>query len=146
MATGPFKSILAPVDLSSCSRAALELACKLATPFGASVDVIYVHPANGVTPAAGPEATASDQLTAAREELHRFVASIPGVPAAIRTSRVETGDARERIVAIADGSHYDAIVLGTHGRTGRPRSLAGSVAESVVRTASCPVITVREPR
>jgi nucleotide-binding universal stress UspA family protein len=57
--------------------------------------------------------------------------------------RVEAGDARERILAAAAG--FDAIVLGTHGRTGRARSLAGSVAEQTVRLAVCPVITVREP-
>jgi len=47
-------------------------------------------------------------------------------------------------VATAESGGFDAIVLGTHGRTGRLHALAGSVAESVVRTAGCPVITVRE--
>jgi nucleotide-binding universal stress UspA family protein len=146
MSTGPLKNILAPVDLSSCSRAALEFACKLAAPFGAKVEVLFVRPLNGVTPSAGPEASKAEELDAARAELHRFITSVPQTQAVTLSERVESGDARERIVAIADGSGFDAIVLGTHGRTGRARSLAGSVAESVVRTASCPVITVREPR
>jgi nucleotide-binding universal stress UspA family protein len=47
-------------------------------------------------------------------------------------------------VKIAESDGFDLIVLGTHGRSGRPRMLAGSVAESVVRTASRPVLTVRE--
>jgi nucleotide-binding universal stress UspA family protein len=145
MSTGPFKSILAPVDLSSCSRVALELACKLAAPIGATVDVIFVHQPGGVSAAPGPETSAADQMAAARAELQRFLGSIPAAKA-VHSQRVESGDARERIVAIAESNGYDAIVLGTHGRTGRVRSLAGSVAESVVRTASCPVITVREPR
>jgi nucleotide-binding universal stress UspA family protein len=38
----------------------------------------------------------------------------------------------------------DLIVIGTHGRTGRVHALAGSVAESVVRMAPCPVLTVRD--
>ncbi|HET7540564.1 MAG TPA: universal stress protein [Polyangiaceae bacterium] len=140
MATAAMSKILAPVDLSSCSRAAFEYACKLALAFAAPVEVLLVR-----SSAEGPEPSAGE-LAAARAELHRFVASFPATAAARITERVETGDARERIVGIAEGEGFDVIVLGTHGRTGRPRSLAGSVAESVVRTSSCPVITVREPR
>jgi nucleotide-binding universal stress UspA family protein len=146
MSTGPLKTILAAVDLSSCSRAALEFACRLAAPFGAKLDVLFVRRASEVTPAPGLEPSAPEALEAALVELRRFVASVGATQGLPISERVETGDARERIVALADGGGYDAVVLGTHGRTGRPRSLAGSVAESVVRTASCPVITVREPR
>ncbi len=146
MSTGPLKNILAPVDLSSCSRASLEFACRLAAPFGAKLEVLFVRSPSTVTPAAGPEASSAEATEAARAELHRFVASVGPTQSLNVTERVEGGDARERIVAIADAEGFDAVVLGTHGRTGRPRSLAGSVAESVVRTASCPVITVREPR
>jgi hypothetical protein len=46
------------------------------------------------------------------------------------------------IVRYADEHEIDLIVLGTHGRTGVSRALIGSVAERVVRTASCPVLTV----
>jgi nucleotide-binding universal stress UspA family protein len=145
MSTGPLNKILAPVDLSSCSRAALEFACRLASPTNAKIEVLYVR-ARSVTPGAGPEQSSSEEVTAACAELHQFVTSVPGTRGASIVERVEAGDARERIVGIADGGGYDAIVLGTHGRTGRARSLAGSVAESVVRTASCPVITVREPK
>ena len=146
MSNAPLKRILAPVDLSSCSRAALELACRLGAALEASVEVLYVQTSEGSKsgPNVGP--SPSTALAAAHEELHRFVQGVTTVPKPRLSERVETGDARERIVAIADAEGHDAIVLGTHGRTGRPRSLAGSVAESVVRTASCPVITVREPR
>lgn len=145
MSTGLLKNILAPVDLSSCSRASLEFACRLAAPFGAKLEVLFVRPASVMTPGAEPEPSSSEVLEAARAELHRFVASV-GIPQGMSISeRIETGDPRERIVAISEAEGVDAVVLGTHGRTGRPRSLAGSVAESVVRTASCPVITVRQP-
>ena len=146
MSTAAISKVLAPVDLSSCSRAALEFAFKLAQPFNAHVEVMFVRPTTAVTPAAGPEATREDELAALESELHRFVQGIPGVRPRSLTERVETGDPRGRIVSIAESDGYDIIVLGTHGRTGRPRSLAGSVAESVVRTASCPVTTVRESR
>jgi nucleotide-binding universal stress UspA family protein len=78
------------------------------------------------------------------EELHRFIASVPGTQGVPLSERVEAGDPRECILAVAGAGPFDVIVVGTHGRTGRARSLAGSVAEGLVRTASCPVITVRE--
>jgi nucleotide-binding universal stress UspA family protein len=146
MSTGPIQKILASVDLSSCSRAALEFACKLAAPLGASVEVLFVRPLHAVTPGAGPETSKAEELAAARDELHRFVTSIPVAQGVKLGERVDAGDARERIVAIAEKEGFEVIVLGTHGRTGRLRALAGSVAEAVVRTAACPVITVREAR
>lgn len=146
MSTAAISKILAPVDLSSCSRAALEFAFKLAQPFNAHVEVMFVRPANAVTPAPGPEASRESELEALKGELHRFVQGVPGARPRSLGERVETGDPRERIVGIAESDGYDIVVLGTHGRTGRPRSLAGSIAESVVRTSSCPVTTVREPR
>jgi nucleotide-binding universal stress UspA family protein len=56
---------------------------------------------------------------------------------------VVMGDPRARIVEIAERDGYDLIVMGTHGRSGRVRALAGSVAETVVRRAPCAVMTVR---
>jgi nucleotide-binding universal stress UspA family protein len=139
MSSGPLNKILAAVDLSSCSRAALEFACRLAALSGANVDVLFVR-AQSVTPGAGEE------LSAAQTELHRFVTSVGATSGIKVTERVDAGDARERIVSIAEQGGFDAVVVGTHGRTGRARSLAGSVAESVVRTSAVPVITVRESR
>jgi nucleotide-binding universal stress UspA family protein len=50
------------------------------------------------------------------------------------------------IVEYASGHGIDLIVMGTHGRGGMSHLLMGSVAERVVRTAPCPVLTVREAR
>jgi nucleotide-binding universal stress UspA family protein len=55
-----------------------------------------------------------------------------------------SGDPAVEIVKQAAAVEADLIVLGTHGRTGIKRLLLGSVAENVVRTASCPVLVVRE--
>jgi nucleotide-binding universal stress UspA family protein len=55
------------------------------------------------------------------------------------------GPAWSEILAVAAETKADLIVMGTHGRRGLARALLGSVAEKVVRTASCPVMTVREP-
>jgi nucleotide-binding universal stress UspA family protein len=56
---------------------------------------------------------------------------------------LRTGDTRDTIRHVADEVHADLIVMGTHGRRGVSRALLGSIAEMVVRTAPCPVLTVR---
>jgi nucleotide-binding universal stress UspA family protein len=138
MKTIAVRRILVPVDLSSCSRAALEFAYSLGSALGASLEVLFVHqPSDGA-------AFGTKEAKATRQELHRFIEAAELDASVPVNERVESGDARERIVTIAKNDDFDLIVIGTHGRTGRPRSLAGSVAESVVRTADRPVLTVRE--
>jgi nucleotide-binding universal stress UspA family protein len=56
---------------------------------------------------------------------------------------LRTGDARDQILQAAKELGADMIVMGTHGRRGVRRALLGSVTESVVRSADCPVLTVR---
>ena len=141
MQTRTIRRILVPVDFSPCSRAALELACSLGDALDATLDVLFVGPLDGGD---GRSASAAQERDAAKEELHRFVGSVQPLGSLEIAERIDAGDARERIVAIAERDGFDLIVLGTHGRTGRARSLAGSVAESVVRTSSRPVVTVRE--
>ena len=55
---------------------------------------------------------------------------------------METGAPDDKIVKLADKEKVDAIVMGTHGVTGLARVFIGSVADRVVRKASCPVILV----
>jgi nucleotide-binding universal stress UspA family protein len=60
--------------------------------------------------------------------------------------RLVEGDAATVILQVATEIKCDLIVMGTHGRTGLSRLLMGSVAEQVVRNASCPVLTVKTPQ
>ena len=62
---------------------------------------------------------------------------------AISSTRIEIGDPRDVIDQVACAIGADLIIMGTHGRRGLRRMLMGSVAESVIRTAPCPVLTVR---
>jgi len=59
--------------------------------------------------------------------------------------RLAEGDAVEETLRVAQEANADLIVMGTHGWTGLGRLLMGSVAEQVVRRASCPVLTVKAP-
>jgi universal stress protein A len=58
---------------------------------------------------------------------------------------VVIGSPLRKIVEAAEAKHVDLIVMATHGRTGLSHLLIGSVAERVVRTAPCPVLTIRPP-
>ncbi|MFO7178460.1 MAG: universal stress protein [Pseudomonadota bacterium] len=143
------KKILVPVDFSNGSRHALRHAFDLAERLGAEVQVLHVWEQPffaGREPRIQEGSTTSLSeyaLNLAREEMNRFVSELsPKVPV---STEVAIGRPRERILEQAADGNFDLIVMGTAGRTGRARSMAGSVAESVVRTAPCPVLTVREP-
>jgi nucleotide-binding universal stress UspA family protein len=60
-------------------------------------------------------------------------------------TRLVYGDAATEILRIAEEVPCDLIVMGTHGRSGLGRLLTGSVAEAVLRRATCPVLTVKLP-
>jgi nucleotide-binding universal stress UspA family protein len=80
----------------------------------------------------------------AREQLaSRHAKHIGSLPAS--STALLMGAAARRIVEHAEKIGADLIVMGTHGRTGLSHPLLGSVAERVVRTSKCPVLTTREP-
>jgi nucleotide-binding universal stress UspA family protein len=142
-----FTHILCPVDLSECSRHALGQALVVAQRYGGSVTAFHVvTPVISMIPAEAPFPTpfeaAAENLERHRLELVRFVRAVDeAVP--IDTVVVE-GIITDEIVRYAGTIPADLIVMGTHGRGGMSHLLMGSVAERVVTTAPCPVLTVRE--
>jgi nucleotide-binding universal stress UspA family protein len=141
-----FRRILVPTDFSAASGAALDTARLLADQFAASLHLLHVLP-EMFDGAAGSELFISEapavrtlRLMNARERLaHRIPTELPRSTV---TTEVIFGDPAETIAAYADDNHFDLIVMGTHGRTGIAH-LLGTVAERVVRTAQCPVMTTR---
>jgi nucleotide-binding universal stress UspA family protein len=143
-----FKRILVPMDFSPPSDAALEYARGIAARFGATLELLHVaedpyrafYSAEVFVPAVEGFRDEILNDTAKRlsdclrpsdiADYHATAESIIGTPAAC-------------IVEYAEGHDVDLIVMGTHGRGGMSHLLMGSVAERVVRTASCPVLTVR---
>jgi len=123
--TSPAREILVATDFSETSEAAVAVAHAYAHAFGSRLRVLHVP---------WPE---EQGLTALFARLVQDLGtSVPVVVAS------HAGDAAEEIVRYARQHQVDLIVLGTHGRTGVTRVLLGSVAERVVRTAPCPVLTV----
>jgi universal stress protein A len=136
----PIGRILAAIDFSLCSLAALEYAEELARAFRAPL--LLLHATGAPTmPAEVHERTgdaAAHALTRASERLRDHGLTVRGL--------LRPGSAAAEIVRTAALEHASIIVMGTHGRTGIPRVLMGSVAERVVREAPCPVLTVGLPK
>jgi nucleotide-binding universal stress UspA family protein len=138
------KQILVPTDLSEGAAQALDYACELARPLGAQVHLLNVVtvPALGV-PELGVALTSSmlDQLVVdSQSEIDRLAQT--RCSSQIGQALVKVGDARDVINQTAKELGVDLIVMGTHGRRGISRALLGSVAETVVRSAPCAVLTV----
>ena len=142
--------ILVPTDFSATADAALDYAFGLAARFGASLQLLHVLDDPFVFEGMSAEAYIAEaptlrtaMLEDARERLrHRAVLREDGVT--IETE-VLFGHGARTIAEYAAERGADLIVMGTHGRTGFAHLMVGSVAERLVRTAPCPVLTVRHP-
>jgi nucleotide-binding universal stress UspA family protein len=143
--------ILVPVDFSPCSRAALDYAVELAEQTRASVDVLHVaEPRYAGPPEAlllAPDAAGGQAWGQPRADMfHELEGFLGPARRRVRNVRVEEGLPGDAIDAVARRGSYDLIVMGTHGRGGLTRLVVGSVAESVMRRATIPVLTLRLPK
>ncbi|MDP2316398.1 MAG: universal stress protein [Pseudomonadota bacterium] len=143
------RTILVPVDFSTCSLLVTRQAAALAARLGARLVVLHVSelPADLAADAHvrpdGVAQTAADYLTAdAREQLASFAGAAREV-GATADIEVKVGSVVPTILAAADALAADLIVIGTHGRTGLARIVLGSVAEGVAHRAHVPVMLVR---
>jgi nucleotide-binding universal stress UspA family protein len=147
MPSADWKKILCPIDFSDASRAALEAAADLAKRFGASLALFHAYPVPGYTFPDGSFVASSKMLEELSSQAQRHMEEWKGLAQQLGVSRVEVataiGEPAHEILAFAKDQHADLLVIGTHGRTGLQHALMGSVAERVVRRASCPVLTVR---
>lgn len=136
------RTILYPTDFSDTAEQTYPFACSLARDLGASLVVLHVYP----PPIDRSEVVARRQPDGYEEDLWRLLKlyEAPGVAEGV-THRLEEGEAAEEILRVARETNCDLIVVGTHGRTGLGRLLMGSVAEKVLRNASCPVLTLKKP-
>ena len=143
-------NILVPVDFSSCSRSALNYALSLAWELSAKVQVLHVtdlprfRTEPRIASEGGSVTLREYALSEAQAELAAFLEPLEAAQRQRLTTTVDVGSPRETILGHAKRERCDLIVMGTHGRTGRVHALAGSVAESVVRSSPCPVLTVRD--
>lgn len=149
----PIKRILVATDFSACSREAVDHGLTLAEHFGAEMEVVHVfeRPAYfevGVSHNLQIRHNVDEWIREVKQEATRqldaLVQDLKGRQPGVRGSLRE-GPTVDEILKAAQDTSADLIVIGTHGRTGLPHVLLGSVAERVVRHAPCPVLTVRSP-
>jgi universal stress protein A len=135
--------ILFPTDFSHTGDAALEMATALARETGALLLIAHVQePAEAYVGGSyyGIAEPLTDQI---RKMLHEVV---PPDPDVAYEHRLVSGSPGHALADLAKAEGVDLIVLGTHGRTGVRRMVMGSVAEEVVRRATCPVLTYKQPK
>ncbi|MEM1201605.1 MAG: universal stress protein [Acidobacteriota bacterium] len=147
----PPSRILAPFDFSEASRQALVAAKDLAVRFGASLEVLHV-----IEPPLDPdlyvglhdryESFDVEHLAGrTRKALEQEVAKSDGPDPDGMSLRVEGGRAGTEILRRAEESEADLLVISDKGRSGFERFMLGSVAEKVIRSARCPVLTLEAP-
>ncbi len=140
------KKILVPVDFSKCSLVGLKYAVLLAARFRAALRLF--HAINPYAKKIGGERIPGETnslmqaaRTVARQQMERMTRS-----AILREisweADIRVGSDVDGICAVASAADVDLVVLSTHGQSGLAHALIGSVAEHVVRYATCPLIVV----
>lgn len=135
------KTILHPTDFSEQAECALHLAFSLASNYHAQLIIAHVVQL--------PIVFGTGMITSTtdfQDELNvePFKIDMPDDRVEV-VRQLKVGTPATEILQLAQLSHADLIVMGTHGRRGISRPLLGSVAEEVMRDAKCPVLIVRTP-
>ncbi len=144
----PLKKILCPIDFSEHSLTALKIADEMAKAFHAELFLVHIiTPIPSVPTPPHPLVfdipKYQDSLEINSKKSLEDIAK-NRISSGIKVHRiVALGDPSTEIIKIADENDVNLIVVATHGRTGLKHMIFGSVAEKIIRHASCPVLTKR---
>jgi len=136
------KKILVPVDFSENSKKILEAAGYFSEKCQAKLHAVFVVQSfddySGFFVPHMPVAKFEEEMVqAAEEKMRNFLIDHENIEA-----KVLVGDVAEEIIRHAEESGMGLIVMGTHGYKGIEKVMFGSVAEKVVRSSPCPVLTI----
>ncbi|MDX1776870.1 MAG: universal stress protein [Desulfobulbales bacterium] len=136
------KNVLVPVDFSENSKKILEAAGYFSGICQAQLHVVFVVQSfddySGFFVPHMPVAKFEEEMVqAAEQKMETFLEGQKDIEA-----KVFVGDVAEEIIRHAEESGMDLIVMGTHGYKGLEKVMFGSVAEKVVRSSPCPVLTI----
>ncbi len=137
-------TIIYATDFSQCSVAALQYATAFAAVEKARLLIVHVDdetPGLVLGDVGYGYLPQIDRI--AQEQLEKLERVKPQSARVNFEHHFLRGEAADEIVKFSQRKHADLIVIGTHGVSGISKLLLGSVAEEIVRTASCPVLTVR---
>ncbi len=146
-----FHKILVAVDFSGHAAEAVRIASELSRLCGAPLTLAHVYqiPVFSLGPAEGawspPPEIIANQLASIELELARSVAQAKAAGAVGVERMVRQGVVADELIELVRAAGFDLIAMGTHGRSGLKHMLLGSIAEHVVRRATCAVLTARLP-
>jgi nucleotide-binding universal stress UspA family protein len=141
--------ILAPIDFSSSSHAALEMAADLAQHFSAELYLVHVIPmfTTSTFPDFIPETKFLEAARAQAEtQFAACKADLTSKGLKVNYSIEEGNDVAGNIMDVIDREHVDMVVISTHGITGWHPLVFGSIAEKVVKLAQCPLMLLRSAK
>ena len=143
-----FDAFSTPTDFSEATKVAATSACEMADKFEAELHVLHVlHDLSSLMPFTAISLwTEPEHIAEIADNAKRILAEIPDADwsqgrAVVR--KVSVGNVADEITAYARQHGIDLIVIGTHGHAGLKHAVLGSIAEKVVRTAECPVLSIR---
>jgi universal stress protein A len=140
------KTILVPFDYSAMSEAAAKTAGEIGAAMNGRVLLLYVHKTEHMRPEFQSGQVTFDEMREEEAKLVTVAARLRSThPSLVVDCRVEQAFEKpmERILDVASREKVDLIAMGSHGRTGLLHLALGSVAEDVVRKASCPVLVTK---
>ena len=146
----PIKKVVCPTDFSDPSYEGLKAAKEFAEHFSAELILVHViFPGPIVPGVAEPGFHIPAALKAMQETAEKTLADLKQrkmlSDISVRT-KVISGKPAYEIVNLADEEKADIIVITTHGESGWQKFLFGSVTEKVIRMATCPVLTIQQPK
>jgi nucleotide-binding universal stress UspA family protein len=139
------KNVLLATDFSAASEAALPYAAAICRHFHSTLHLAHVLSDAGLLMMTGGVDYVSmgtiyeDAHSEAKEKLGELSSRLAGIPT---RTYVRHGQVWKNLEGILEDNEIDLVVLGTHGRSGLGKLLLGSVAESILRHAFCPVLTI----
>ena len=136
------KTILVPTDFSEGSESAVRYAFEFAQGVGAKVHLLHAYMLPVFPEDGGMMQRLMKEMQTAGERGLGEIAEKYRSTGALGSATVKIGDPRDLILQAAVDLKADLILMGTHGRRGFKRMFLGSVAEYVVRTATCGVLVV----
>lgn len=144
------KTVITPIDFSDNAGLVVESAAYMAGTFGANLHVIFIVQnfedySGFFVPQMNVPNIEQELFIGAEEQMDNFCKEHNEFfqKAGIRVNnKVLVGDVAEKIVEYASEIEGDLIVMGTHGYKGLERIMFGSVADQVVKSAGCPVMTI----
>ncbi len=142
------RKILFPTDFSHHNDAALKFASTLAAEAGAVMYIVHVDELQDLNAAMGEAGylLAASLGPEGRPEVRERLKKIVPTSESVKYEHCYLrGTAVPEILDFAEREEVDLIVMASHGRTGLSRLLMGSIAEGVMRRATCPVLVVKQP-